>query len=232
MSVILREKHEFLLKQVKRKALMVQLVLAVMLVLALVYPFVDGVRTALVRESYRLVRFHLAELRCQYVLLEILRNKPLTIGQALEVADVVIDESKASKVPVHLVLGLLGPESNFNPNAVSPVGARGLMQVMPETWRYYVDRSELKNISAMHNTAMNVRVGIRYLGDLLKEKGDVRKALGVYGGFITKSPTQYVNVVMAKAEHYKAQIGETYGSDFAREEEREVRKKEDHSRRD
>ena len=231
MSVILRETHELMLRQVKRRALTVQLVLVVMLVIALVYPFMDGLRTALVRESYKLVRVHLAELRCRYVLLEILRNKPLTVGQALEVADVVIDESKASRVPIHLVLGLLGPESNFNPGAVSRVGARGLMQVMPETWKYYVDRSELKTVSAMHNPAMNVRVGIRYLGDLLKEKGDTRKALSVYGGFITKSPTQYVNVVMAKAERYKAQIGEMYGSDTAREEEVEVPQQESRSRR-
>lgn len=231
MSVILREKHDLILKQAKRRGLVVQLVLAGMLFLALVYPFVDGIRTRLVRESYRMVKFYLVELRCRYVLLEILRNKPLTIGQALEVADVVIDESKASKVPIHLVLGLLGPESNFDPNAVSSVGARGLMQVMPDTWRYYVDRSELKTVSAMHNPAMNVRVGIRYLGDLIKENKDVRKALIVYGGFIKESPTKYVNAVMAKAEYYKAQIGEIYGSDFAREEEREVSKKENHGRR-
>lgn len=232
MSVVLREKHELVLKQVKRKALMVQLVLAAMLVLALVYPFVDGVRTALIREGYRVVKFRLAELRCRYVLLEILRNKPLTVGQALEVADVVIDESRASDVPIHLVLGLLGLESSFNPNAVSPVGARGLMQVMPATWRYYVDHSELKNVTAMHNPAMNVRVGVRFLGDLLKEKKDVKKALTVYGGYITKSPTQYVNAVIAKAEHYKAQIGEFDGHDLAREEKDEVSQQESRSRRD
>lgn len=230
--VILRETHELILRQVKRRAVTVQLVLAVLLVVALIYPFIDGFRTALVRESYKVVRIHLADLRCRYVLLETLRNKPLTIGQALEVADVVVDESRASKVPIYLVLGMIGPESNFNPNAVSSAGARGLMQVMPETWKYYVDRSELKNISAMHNPAMNVRVGIRYLGDLLKEQGNVRKALVVYGGFVTKSPTEYVNTVMARAERYRAQIGEVYGSGIAREEEVKVPQYESRSRRD
>lgn len=231
MSVISIETHDRILRKVKRKGLRVQLALIAMLVLAVVCFFVDGIRTALVRETYEVVRIHLAELRCRYVLLEILRSKPLTIGQALEVADVVMDESRASRVPIHLVLGLMEPESNFNPNAVSRVGARGLMQVMPETWKYYVDRSELKTISAMHNPALNVRVGIRYLGDLLKEKGDVKKALIEYGGFVTQSPTQYVKLVMARAEHYRAQIGDVY-VDRTREEDAKVSQQKGGRRRD
>jgi soluble lytic murein transglycosylase-like protein len=54
---------------------------------------------------------------------------------------------------------LIQPESNFDPNAVSPKGAQGLMQLMPATAQRYGVQDPL-------NPQQNIRGGLRYLADL------------------------------------------------------------------
>jgi soluble lytic murein transglycosylase-like protein len=208
MSVILKEDHERIVRKVKKRANGVCLVAGIMVVLVLVFPWVWKIQGDLIKSSYVVVRQHLVELKSRYVLLEILRTKPLSVGQALEVSDVVMEESKANSVPIHLILSLMDMESEFKPEATSSVGARGLMQVMPATWNLYVAEPSLRTLAARHNPALNVRVAIRYLGDLIKEHKDMKKVLKEYGGYVSKSPDGYVKAVMVKAEIYRRQLGE------------------------
>jgi soluble lytic murein transglycosylase-like protein len=65
-------------------------------------------------------------------------------------------------------------ESNFNPSAVSPAGAQGLMQLMPATAaRYQVDKP--------FDPQANMEGGIRYLKDLLGIfAGELRYVLAAY----------------------------------------------------
>jgi soluble lytic murein transglycosylase-like protein len=51
------------------------------------------------------------------------------------VAQMVIDEAGLQGVPAHLALGVAWRESRFDPLAVSPKGAMGVMQLMPHTAR-------------------------------------------------------------------------------------------------
>ena len=215
MSIVLMETHQKVLRKVKKRAFIIHGLGILLTLFVAMFPWMSKVQSDLIRASYAVVRHHLVGLEGRYALLEILRNKPLTIGQALNIADVVMDEAKASNVPVHMVLGIMSLESEFNPNAISSEGARGLMQVMPATWKQYVPNESLRGQGSKHDPAMNVRVGVRYLGDLVKQYGDWRSALKIYGGFVTKSPDKYVNIVMAKAEQYRAQIGDDDGSGFA-----------------
>jgi soluble lytic murein transglycosylase-like protein len=212
MSIILLETHHQVVRKIKKRAFVIHVILVLMLLASVSLPWISKVKNDLIRASYGVVRHYLVEFKARQALLEILRNKPLTVGQALEVADVVIDEAKANKVPVHMVLGIIDLESEFNPDARSSEGARGLMQVMPDTWDRYVSAEPLKGLKAKHNPAMNVRVGVRYLGDLIKQYGDWRKVLKEYGGFVKKSPDKYVRIVMANAERYRVQLGDVDGS--------------------
>ena len=65
-------------------------------------------------------------------------------------------------------------ESGYNPRAVSPKGARGVMQLLPATARAY-------GVVDIFNPKENLRGGVRYLRDLLgRFDSDVRLALAAY----------------------------------------------------
>ncbi len=65
-------------------------------------------------------------------MLSMLRTRPLTIGQAMDIADAVIQQNN---VPIEVVFAVMKQESEFTPEAVSEKGAKGLMQVMPVVWK-------------------------------------------------------------------------------------------------
>jgi soluble lytic murein transglycosylase-like protein len=208
MSIIFRETHDAVVRKIRKRARVIQAILVGLFAMSVLYQMAGQLGNSLIRESYQVVRQHLMDRQSRYMLLEILRNKPLSVGQALEVADVVIDESQASKVPIHVVLGVMSLESEFKPSAVSSENARGLMQVLPATWKKYVPSSQLQNYASMHSPALNVRVGIRYLGDLWKEYGSWPAALKEYGGFTKADPRPYIRIVMANAKKYEKQLEE------------------------
>ena len=73
-----------------------------------------------------------------------------------------------------LVRAVVAVESGFDPRAVSPKGARGLMQLMPATAR------ELE-VDDVYDPRGNLEGGARYLRDLLEAfEGDLRLALAAY----------------------------------------------------
>jgi soluble lytic murein transglycosylase-like protein len=73
-----------------------------------------------------------------------------------------------------LVRAVIQVESDFNPRCVSNKGARGLMQLMPETAREYGVRN-------MFDPEENLRGGIHNLADLLERyRGDLRRVLAAY----------------------------------------------------
>ena len=85
-------------------------------------------------------------------------------------------------VSVHLVRALAWMESGYNNRLVSPVGARGIMQLLPTTWRFV--ETVLLRRHVRHDAAGNVRVGVAYLAHLLHDfHGNKRLALaGWYQG--------------------------------------------------
>jgi soluble lytic murein transglycosylase-like protein len=73
-----------------------------------------------------------------------------------------------------LVRAVIRAESNFDPRAVSPKGAAGLMQLMPETALRY-------GVENRFDAAQNVDGGVRYLRDLIAMfQGDLTLALAAY----------------------------------------------------
>ena len=66
------------------------------------------------------------------------------------------------KVDPALIYALARLESNFDPTAVSPAGARGLMQLMPSTARY-IQQNSRKSSGSLHDPATNLELGQRYL---------------------------------------------------------------------
>lgn len=79
MGVIFIEDHRRIIRKIKKRAFFIHLVGVILLGLVLIYPILTRFETDLIRESYRVVREHLVELEARYILLDVLRNKPLTV---------------------------------------------------------------------------------------------------------------------------------------------------------
>jgi soluble lytic murein transglycosylase-like protein len=86
----------------------------------------------------------------------------------------IADAARSSAIDPKLVKSVMLIESAFNPTAVSRKGARGLMQLMPDTARQYGVRN-------MFDPAENIAGGSRHLAYLL----------GLYGGDLTRALAAY-----------------------------------------
>jgi soluble lytic murein transglycosylase len=80
-----------------------------------------------------------------------------------------LDGSAGGEIEAPLVLSIIRQESQFNTDAVSPAGARGLMQLMPGTAREVAGKLSLPYASETLtlNPAYNLQLGQAYLGRLL-----------------------------------------------------------------
>jgi len=77
-------------------------------------------------------------------------------------------------LPPQLIHSVIKVESNYDPLAVSPKGAQGLMQLIPETARRF-------GVADVFNPADNIQGGARYLRYLLElYNGDYPRALAAY----------------------------------------------------
>ena len=91
-------------------------------------------------------------------------------------------ESKRAGLDPALILGLTQVESNFRKYAVSSVGARGYMQIMP-FWMRVIGGSEKGDAGRLFHMQTNIRFGCVILRHYLdRERGDLFMGLGRYNG--------------------------------------------------
>lgn len=94
--------------------------------------------------------------------------------------DLVFKYSHKHEVDALLVFSIIRAESKFQTEAKSPVGALGLMQIMPETGEWVAGQMGRKDFSAddLHEPETNIDIGCWYIDNLLK-KYDNRVPLAV-----------------------------------------------------
>jgi soluble lytic murein transglycosylase-like protein len=90
-----------------------------------------------------------------------------------KIDQMVREAANQYKVDPLLVHAVISVESNYNPHAVSPVGAQGLMQLMPGTARQLGVRNAF-------DAEENIRAGVKHLRDLQDQYKDDRLALAAY----------------------------------------------------
>ncbi len=90
--------------------------------------------------------------------------------------ELIYEKSKKYDVDPALVAAVIEQESRFRPKAKSPVGARGLMQLMPRTGRWMGARN-------LYDPAQNIDAGVKYIAYLDKRfNGDLKKIVAAYNG--------------------------------------------------
>ncbi len=97
--------------------------------------------------------------------------------------------SKKYGVDKYLIYGIIKTESDFDPDAVSPAGAIGLMQITPDTFEwiqtYYVEE-EYKDytVDDLYNSGINIDYGTNILSVLLDMYGNEDTAVCAYNAGI------------------------------------------------
>jgi soluble lytic murein transglycosylase-like protein len=127
---------------------------------------------------------------------EALRRRPsLGFDGAIDLAQVILEESITSRLDPVLVLAMISVESAWETRAVSPRGARGLMQLRQAT-QASQERHAGVAPGDPHDPVHNVRMGVRYYGRMVETFGDPDLALVAYNA----GPTRLASYIQAVGE--------------------------------
>ena len=95
-----------------------------------------------------------------------------------------------------LLIAVISVESRFNPFSQSPMGAQGLMQIIP---RYHQDK--VPNTTAEQpflDPVTNVQIGAQILQEAIRQQGSLAEGLQYYAGAIDDSEQAYASKVLAE----------------------------------
>ena len=101
----------------------------------------------------------------------------------LKYRDIIETQAEKYSIDPAFLYGMIRTESNFNPDAESSAGARGLMQIMPATfdWLQTHKGTEPKlDASALYDPQVNVEYGVYFLSILWEEYDDETVILSAY----------------------------------------------------
>ncbi len=171
-------------------------------------PLADSVRSALTaaiaatappRPNFAKTDDRMAFLRWQGATSERLQRYKSERHTRVEFLNTLWYESKRAGLEAELVLGLIQVESAFRKYAISVVGARGYMQIMPFWARLIGDGDPGK----LFHMQTNLRFGCVILRHYLeRERGDLFLALGRYNG--SRGRSEYPNAVFAARQRWMA----------------------------
>ena len=169
-------------------------------------PLADSVRSALSAAianhappvpEFTSMEKKLAYLRWLGAMSDRLKRRKPDFQTRIEFLQTVWYESKRAGLDTTMVMGLIQVESAFRKFAISPVGARGYMQIMPFWSRLIGDGDAGK----LFNLQTNLRFGCVILRHYLeRERGNAFMALGRYNG--SRGQSRYPNAVTNAAKNW------------------------------
>ena len=137
------------------------------------------------------------------------RPTGLTDRELARLVPVVVDEASRAGLTPAMVLAVIEVESGGRIRARSSKNALGLMQILPRTGRALAHETGVawRGPETLYDPVTNVRLGVRYLEQLVARFGDVPTALAAYNAGPTRVagllrngrpiPRRYVDRVMA-----------------------------------
>jgi soluble lytic murein transglycosylase-like protein len=143
------------------------------------------------------------------------QTPPSVSGQKAEhlYHEFVVQTAGQYQIDPSLIKAIIMAESGYNPKAVSKKGAKGLMQLMPET-------AEALGVEDIFNPRQNISGGVQYFRDLVNRfNGDVKMALAAYNAgsrYVQnyngvppfKATRHYIKKVFKYYKQYKKQTSE------------------------
>jgi soluble lytic murein transglycosylase-like protein len=124
---------------------------------------------------------------------------------AINISEMVEKAARDNHVDPLLVHSIIQVESNYNPYAVSPKGAQGLMQLMPPTARDL-------GVSNSFDPRQNIEAGVRYLKYLQDLYKDDRLALAAYNAGPAAVQKYKWIPPYPETQDYVNRVGEQYGA--------------------
>ena len=110
------------------------------------------------------------------------RDMGLSGDEKVELARAIDEAARDHHLEPGLVLAVIHVESGFDPFAVSPAGAFGLMQIRPPTGEELANRLgvDWRGTRTLFDPVANVMLGVAYLDELRERFGDIPTALAAY----------------------------------------------------
>ena len=137
--------------------------------------------------------------------------------------DIVKKYSEEYNVDKYLVFAIIKAESNFNENAASKKGAKGLMQLIDSTAKEVAESINVDfNEEDILKPEINIRLGTKYISSLLKQYGNISIALAAYNAgsgnvdgwiknnTIKKDGTDLENIPYKETKNYVRKILKDY----------------------
>jgi len=162
-------------------------------------------------------------IRKTYDIFSILQSHRIDLSEASvwHVAETILEESEKYSLDPMLILAIINVESSFRHRAVSPRGARGLMQIRPFVADALVTEMEFKRWEGkegLDDPITNIKLGIFYLASLRERFGDLKVALTAYQWGPTEIKTRlerretlpvgYARRVLSSYSGYTQQTGQ------------------------
>jgi soluble lytic murein transglycosylase-like protein len=186
-----------------------------------------GIRTPEVKPAIQAAPVHAAaaprpkELIAIYNVIK--TNRPdISDAEAWKVSDVIWEESAKHNLDPILIAALIEVESGFQSLAVSPMGARGIMQIMPDVGKSiareigFTEEAGSGAFTPEHldDPVLNIKLGTYYLYGLKKSFRSLNLALAAYNVGPTamrnhlenenEVPIEFANAVLSVYRRYQA----------------------------
>lgn len=146
-----------------------------------------------------------------------------TMTHPVKYSQTIQKYSKEYNIDPLLVLAVIKVESNFETSAVSNAGAKGLMQMMPETAKSILkDRNQKYENNLITDPHKNIELGTYYLSYLLRQFHDRDLAIAAYNGGIgnvnkwlndtslSKDGETLHNIPLGETRYYVVKINNQY----------------------